>query len=383
MGGIMASLTQTKKSALPISFFPYLALALLAVGLSIYRLVVGLGPTTNMSDHYPWGIWITIDLFLIPVAGAAFTISLISFFFGYEDYRTVLRPAVVAGFLGYSVVGILLFLDIGRWPQFYNILDLGIINPHSFLEEISLCVTLYVVILTLEVLPILFEHSKFEKYVKWIETGIYFVAGAGILLSTLHQSSLGSMFLLMRHKLHPLWYTPALPLLFFLQAGYTGLGTTVIAITLVWRSKSLPTNRLLIRRIGQAMGINLLLYASIRIGDWMGAGEIPMLLKPNAFGWIAWLEFGLGILVPLAILFSKLVRHSQGPLWASVFALMGTFINRLMITWVGLSEPSPVTYFPSWIEIMITIGLIAGGALVYERINYYFRLLPEKHEKHQ
>jgi Ni/Fe-hydrogenase subunit HybB-like protein len=379
----MASLTQTKKSALPISFFPYLALALLAVGLSIYRLVVGLGPTTNMSDHYPWGIWITIDLFLIPVAGAAFTISLISFFFGYEDYRTVLRPAVVAGFLGYSVVGILLFLDIGRWPQFYNILDLGIINPHSFLEEISLCVTLYVVILTLEVLPILFEHSKFEKYVKWIETGIYFVAGAGILLSTLHQSSLGSMFLLMRHKLHPLWYTPALPLLFFLQAGYTGLGTTVIAITLVWRSKSLPTNRLLIRRIGQAMGINLLLYASIRIGDWMGAGEIPMLLKPNAFGWIAWLEFGLGILVPLAILFSKLVRHSQGPLWASVFALMGTFINRLMITWVGLSEPSPVTYFPSWIEIMITIGLIAGGALVYERINYYFRLLPEKHEKHQ
>jgi Ni/Fe-hydrogenase subunit HybB-like protein len=315
------------------------------------------------------------------VAGAAFTISLISFFFGYKDYRTVLRPAVVAGFIGYSIVGVLLFLDIGRWNQFYNIFAPGYVNFHSFLEEISLCVTLYVVILTLEVLPILLENTKFEKNIKWIERGIYIVAGAGILLSTLHQSSLGSLFLLLRHKLHPLWYTPALPLLFFLQAGYTGLGTAAIVTMLIWRTKRLPTERKLIRRIGQAMGINLLLYASIRIGDWMGAGEIPLLLKPDAFGLIAWVEFGLGILVPLAILFTKFVGHSQGPFWAGVFALMGTFINRLMITWIGLAEPSPAAYMPSWIEITITLGLLAGGYLVYERIGYFFKLLPEKQEK--
>jgi len=374
----MASITAPKKSTLPASFFPLLALTLLAVGLSIYRLVVGLGPTTNMSDHYPWGIWITIDLFIIPMAGAAFTISLISFFFGYSDYRSVLRPAVVAGFIGYSIVGILLFLDIGRWNQFYNIFNPGILNLHSFLEEISLCVTLYMVILVLEVLPIFLENSRYKKSIKWIEAGIYIIAGIGILLSTLHQSSLGSLFLLLQHKLHPLWYTPALPLLFFLQAGYTGLGATAIAITLVSNSKNLPIDRKLMRRIGQAMGINLLLYVCIKIGDWMGAGEIPLLLRPDAFGWIAWLELIIGILIPLAILFTKFVRHSQGPFWAGVFALMGTFINRLVITWIGLAEPSPITYMPSWIEIMITIGLIAGGYLVYERIVYYFKLIPEK-----
>ena len=374
----MASITAPKKSTLPASFFPLLALTLLAVGLSIYRLVVGLGPTTNMSDHYPWGIWITIDLFIIPMAGAAFTISLISFFFGYSDYRSVLRPAVVAGFIGYSIVGILLFLDIGRWNQFYNIFNPGILNLHSFLEEISLCVTLYMVILVLEVLPIFLENSRYKKSIKWIEAGIYIIAGIGILLSTLHQSSLGSLFLLLQHKLHPLWYTPALPLLFFLQAGYTGLGATAIAITLVSNSKNLPIDRKLMRRIGQAMGINLLLYVCIKIGDWMGAGEIPLLLRPDSFGWIAWLELIIGILIPLAILFTKFVRHSQGPFWAGVFALMGTFINRLVITWIGLAEPSPITYMPSWIEIMITIGLIAGGYLVYERIVYYFKLIPEK-----
>lgn len=374
----MASIMSTKKSTLPVSFFPLLALTVLAIGLSIYRLVVGLGPTTNMSDHYPWGIWITIDLFIIPMAGAAFTISLISFFFGYDDYRAVLRPAVVAGFVGYSIVGILLFLDIGRWNQFYNIFNPSILNLHSFLEEISLCVTLYMVILVLEVLPIFLENTRFGHSIKWIEAGIYIIAGIGILLSTLHQSSLGSLFLLLSHKLHPLWYTPALPLLFFLQAGYTALGATAIAITLVSRSKNLPIDRKLMRRIGQAMGINLLLYISIRIGDWMGAGEIPLLLKPDAFGWIAWLELTIGIIIPLAILFTKLIGHSQGPFWAGVFALMGTFINRLMITWVGLAEPSPITYMPSWIEIMITIGLLAGGYLVYDRIVYYFKLLPEK-----
>jgi len=374
----MASITAPKKSTLPASFFPLLALTLMAIGLSIYRLVVGLGPTTNMSDHYPWGIWITIDLFIIPLAGAAFTISLISFFFGYSDYRAVLRPAVVAGFVGYSIVGILLFLDIGRWNQFYNIFNPGILNLHSFLEEISLCVTLYMVILVLEVLPIFLENSRYKKSIKWIEAGIYIIAGIGILLSTLHQSSLGSLFLLLQHKLHPLWYTPALPLLFFLQAGYTGLGATAIAITLVSNSKNLPIDRKLMQRIGQAMGINLLLYICIKIGDWIGAGEIPLLLKPDAFGWIAWLELIIGILIPLAILFTKFVRHSQGPFWAGVFALMGTFINRLVITWIGLAEPSPITYMPSWIEIMITVGLISGGYLVYERIVYYFKLIPEK-----
>jgi Ni/Fe-hydrogenase subunit HybB-like protein len=377
----MAALTKSRER-IPVLFWPLLALTLFGVGLAIYRLVVGLGPTTNLNDHYPWGLWITIDLFLIPVAGAAFTISLISYFLGREDYHSVIRPAVLAGFLGYGVVGILLFMDIGRWNQFYNIFVPGWINLHSFLEEISLCVTLYTGILVLEIAPVFLERWGYKIPIRWIERGIFIIAGAGIVLSMLHQSSLGSLFLLMPHKLHPLWWTPALPLLFYLQAVYTGLGATAIAVRLVWRALKLPINRDLFRRIGQAMSINLMLYAAIKVGDWMGAGEVPLLLRPDIFGLIAWMQFLIGIVLPIGILLSKLVGHTAGPFWAGVFALIGTFIDRLVITWVGLAEPAPVTYFPSWIEIMITVGMIAGAFLVYGAVVRYFKLFPEPNRSH-
>ena len=381
----MATLAQPRplaraREAIPVVFWPLLALTLLGVGLAIYRLVVGLGPSTNLNDHYPWGLWITIDLFLIPVAGAAFTISLISYFLGREDYHSVIRPAVLAGLIGYGIVGVLLFLDIGRWHQFYNIFVPPWINLHSFLEEISLCVTLYSGILVLEIAPVFLEKWGYHKPIRWIERGIFIIAGAGIVLSMLHQSSLGALFLLMPHKLHPLWWTPALPLLFYLQAVYTGLGTAAIAVRLVWKALKLPINRVLFRRIGQAMSINLMLYAAIKVGDWMGSGEVPLLLKPDAFGLIAWLQFLIGIILPLGILLSKLVGHTSGPFWAGVFALIGTFIDRLMISWVGLAEPSPITYFPSWIEIMITVGMIAGGFLLYGAVVRYFKLFPEPEE---
>jgi len=273
-------------------------------------------------------------------------------------------------------VGVLLFLDIGRWNQFYNIFVPGYINLHSFLEEISLCVTLYTGILVLEVAPVFLEKWGYRVPIRWIERGIFVIAGAGIVLSMLHQSSLGSLFLLMSHKLHPLWWTPALPVLFYLQAVYTGLGATAIAITLIWRAMGIPINRELFRRLGQAMSINLMLYAALKIGDWMGSEEIPLLLKPDAFGLLAWFQFFIGILLPLGILLSKLVGHSAGPFWAGVFALIGTFIDRLIVSWIGLAEPSPLPYTPSWIEVLITLGMIAGGFLLYGVVVRYFNLFP-------
>jgi len=372
----MAGLTGSRRSV-PVAFWPLLVLTLLGLALAIYRLIVGLGPTTNMTDHYPWGIWITIDLFLIPVAGAAFTISLISYFLGREDYHSIIRPAVLAGLIGYGIVGILLFLDIGRWTQFYNVLNPAYLNLHSFLEEISLCVTLYAGILLLEAAPIFLEKWNIRAPIRWIERGIFIIAGAGIVLSMLHQSSLGSLFLLMPHKLHPLWWTPALPLLFYLQAVYTGLGATAIAISLIWRAMRIPLNRELFRRLGQAMSLNLMIYLAVKVGDWMGAGKVPLLLNPDAFGMLAWLEIIVGVIVPLAILLSKLVGHTAGPFWAGVFALIGTFINRLIVSWIGLAEPSPIAYTPSWIEIAIAVGMIAGGFLLYGVVVRYFRLFPE------
>ena len=117
----MTTITKAKRGT-PVSFYVLGLLALVGVVLAIYRLVVGLGPTTNLSDHYPWGLWIALDVFMIPAAGAAFTVSAISHFFGRDDYHKILRPAVLAGFLGYVLVAVILILDLGRWHQFYSIL---------------------------------------------------------------------------------------------------------------------------------------------------------------------------------------------------------------------------------------------------------------------
>jgi len=378
----MSTLDTTTKRPLPRSFYPLFALTLLAVGLAIYRLVVGLGPTTNLTDHNPWGLWISIDLFLIPVAGAAFTVSLISYFFGRKRYHTVIRAAVLAGFIGYAVVGVLAFLDVGRWYQIYNIFIPNYINLHSFMEEVSLGITLYTLILIIEIAPVFLEKWGIQKPIKWINRSIVVIAGLGIIISTMHQSSLGSMFLILEFKLHPLWWTPALPVLFLLQAMYTGLGMTAIAVSLVWKALGMKIDRRLIWRLGQAMGLTLALYLAIKVGDWMGAGEIPMLLFPDGFGVLAWFELIIGIVVPIIILFTSLSGHTAGPFWAGVFALIGTFINRMVISWIGLAEPSHVVYTPSWIEFVITIGMIAGGFLAYGAVVRYFNLFPKGKEAH-
>ncbi|HUW13721.1 MAG TPA: NrfD/PsrC family molybdoenzyme membrane anchor subunit, partial [Anaerolineae bacterium] len=125
----MTAITQRRRN-IPVSYILLGLLTLLGLALGIYRLVVGLGPTTNLNDHYPWGLWITLDVFLIPVAGAAFTVSAISYFFSRKRCQSILRPALLVGFLGYVAVAALLIMDIGRWPQFYNILVPGYINLH-------------------------------------------------------------------------------------------------------------------------------------------------------------------------------------------------------------------------------------------------------------
>jgi Ni/Fe-hydrogenase subunit HybB-like protein len=157
---------------------------------------------------------------------------------------------------------------------------------------------------------------------------------------------------------------------------------TAIAVRLVWNILGMKIDRNLFRRIGQAMGILLALYLALKMGDWMGSGEITLLLRPDTFGLLAWLEIIIGIIIPLLILFSRLGSHSAGPFWAGVFALIGTFINRLIISWVGLAEPTHVVYTPSWIEWVITIGMIAGGFLAYGAVVRYFDLFPKKKEAH-
>lgn len=374
----MTTLTKPKQS-IPLIFYPLLLLTLLGVGLAIYRLAVGLGPTTNMTDNYPWGIWITVDIFIIPIAGAAFTTSAISYFFRREAYHAIIRPSVLLGLLGYTMVALLLIMDIGRWPQAYNVFIPAYINIHSFLWEIALCVTLYTVVLVLEVAPFILERWHIEAPIRLIERAILVIAGAGVVLSALHQSSIGSMFLIMSHKLHPLWWTPVLPLLYFVQALFGGLANAAITVQVTQRGLGLPVSENLIVRIGRLVRALLILYAVLRLGDTLLAGELGMMFDSGIFSLLLWAEIIIGVLMPLAILFTRYGESAEGVFMAGILSLVGLLLDRLVASGLGIAVPTTQTYVPHWMEVMISTGFIAGGFLVYGVVTRYFDLFPEHH----
>lgn len=365
---------------IPRSFFPLALLTLIGVGLAIYRLTEGLGPTTNLNDHFPWGLWITLDVFLIPIGGAAFTTSLISHFFHDKKYHDIVRPAVLAGLLCYSLVGVILLIDLGRWHQFYNFLLPQYMNLHSFLWEVAFCVTFYTIVLVLELAPTILEKWNIEAPRRLIERGMMVIAALGVVLSSMHQSSIGSLFILMSHKLHAIWWTPLLPLLYFMQALFSGLALAALVITLTQNKLRLPVDKsLIVDKMGKLMRALLAIYLAIMVVGWLLEGELGLLFSSGAYSLLIWAELIIGVFVPLGILFSKLGQRRDGVLWAGVFIIMGVFLNRLIVSWVGLSVPAWATYVPHWMEIMISVGFIAGAFLVYAIVARHFELFPEKH----
>ena len=373
----MTAITQRRRN-IPVSYILLGLLTLLGLALGIYRLVVGLGPTTNLNDHYPWGLWITLDVFLIPVAGAAFTVSAISYFFSRERCHSIIRPALLLGFLGYVAVAALLIMDIGRWPQFYNILVPGYINLHSFLEEIALAVTIYTLLLLVEAAPIVLERWNLQAPIRWINRAVLIIAGAGVAISTMHQSSLGSMWLLTSPRLHPIWWTPILPWLFLVQSFFTGLISAGMIAYVTWNKLGEQHDRKLMLRCGQIVAGMMVVYLLMKVGDWLVAGEIGLLFNSGVQSLLIWGELIIGIFVPLAILFSKAGKRPEGVFWAGVWTLMGTFLNRLMVSWIGLARPAWATYVPSWTEIFIAVGVIAAAALAYILAARFFNLFPEE-----
>jgi Ni/Fe-hydrogenase subunit HybB-like protein len=375
----MTTMTQEKRS-IPLSFYVLGLLTVIGVGLGIYRLAVGLEPTTNLSDHYPWGLWIGLDVFLIPAAGAAFTISAISHFFGREDYHKILRPAVLTGFLGYVTVVAILILDLGRWHQFYSILLPTRINLHSFLEEVALSVTLYTMVLILELAPTLLEKWNLDLPIRFIKDGIMVIAGVGVLISAVHQSSIGSMFVILEHRLHPLWWTPLLPLLFLTQALFGGLAAAAIVVKLTQERLGMPLDRKLLWGMGKLIRVLLAFYLLCKVGDWLAAGEVGLLFNSGGYSLLVWAEIILGAVFPLAILFSRLGERPDGVFWSGVWIVIGLFINRLTTSWIGLAAPAWATYVPHWIEVASSVGIAAGAILAYGIVARFFNLFPAEHQ---
>jgi Ni/Fe-hydrogenase subunit HybB-like protein len=211
-----------------LTFWRVVGLIILAFGAvaTFIRFTQGLGASTNLSDEFPWGIWIGFDILCgVMLAAGGFTLMATVHIFHSEKYHPIGRPALLTAFLGYLlVVGALMF-DLGRPWMIWGPMVMW--NPHSVMFEVGWCVALYTTVLSLEFAPIIFEKLRMPKVLRLLRMISTPLVILGIILSTLHQSSLGSLYLIMAGKLHPLWYTPLLPVMFFISALAVGLAMTI------------------------------------------------------------------------------------------------------------------------------------------------------------
>lgn len=356
-----------------------LFLTILGVVSGVGRLVLGLGQTTGLTDEYPWGIWIGFDFLLIAFAGTGFTMAAVVHVFRLEQFKDAVRPAVLAGFLGYMAVLLLLVLDLGRPDRFYHFIISW--NLHSPLFEVSWCVLLYTTVLVIENSPFLFERLKWEWPVRTAFKIMPVVAIIGVTLSSLHQSTLGTLYLNMPHRINALWYTPILPILFFTSSVMAGLSLAIVVYLLSTKIVGRETKYEVSEGLGKiAAGVSLI-FLAIKVADLAVAGKLLALFAMDDYSLLMLGELLLGALVPALMLLNKTLREKPLIRWlAPSMILMGVLANRFNITLFAQHTPGGAVYAPTLLEWLSTIGIIAGVALVWYIGVQYLVLFDSKAE---
>ena len=359
------------------------------------RFIFGIGAVSNLNNQYPWGIWIGIDVATgVALAAGGFTTGAIAYVFNRDQYHAVIRPALLTAMLGYTFVVLGLLVDIGRYwnitsPIFNH-------NGNSVLFEVAICVMIYLHVLYFEFIPIVTERfmgkvnlpgflSGMNKIVETILAVADKVAAkvmflfiiAGIVLSCLHQSSLGSLMLIAPSKVHPLWYTPILPLLFLLSAFAAGYPMVVFESILVSTSFGRKPEMHVLTPLAKYMPVLMGLYMSVKVGDMIVRGSYVYLLdgtyQSNSF----LVEMIVCVFMPFVLLMFRRVRRSPGLLFfASTIFVLGIVLNRINVFVVAYTPPYKLTsYFPSVGEMFITAGLVATLMFTYRVFVFIFPVL--------
>jgi Ni/Fe-hydrogenase subunit HybB-like protein len=330
-----------------------------------------------MSDQFPWGLWIGFDCLCgIMLAAGAFCITGAVYLFRIERLHCIVRPTVLTAFLGYCLFIVGLLFDLGRpWFIWHQLIY---INLHSVMFEVGMCVMTYTTVLFFEFLPMVLERFQLHAPLKWVKHLMPVLVVAGILLSTLHQSSLGSLYLIVPSKLHPFWYSPALPFFFFGSAIAVGLAMTIFESTQSAKTFGRQLELPVLVELGGALLVVLWVNAFLRFEDYLHRGILSLILKPSYEAYFLWLELILAFIIPISLLSFKKVRQSpKGLYFAAVSCLLGFVTNRLNVSITGFETWVGHHYVPKWTEVMITLSIIAFGFFVFSLCVKY---LPIFHE---
>jgi len=385
IGGIVQALLKQPRKAFEylvgdprkwVTPFNAVAAAILAVGIPVIglRLWKGLAAVTNLSQETPWGLWIGFDVLCgVALAAGGYTIAATVYLFGLKRYHGLLRPAVLTGFLGYTFVVIGLILDLGQpWRMPYMmIFPRGVT---SVLFEVGWCVALYLTVQAVEFSPTVLEWAGLKQLRDLFAKAAVWLTIFALVLSTLHQSSLGALFLLAPTKLHPLWYSPYIPLYFFVSSIIAGLSMVIVESSL---SHKIFENRLstgehtdlddLTLGLGKAAAVALYAYFFIKLIGLADSMEWDLLGTPYGHWFLVEM---LGFVALPCALYTVAVRTQSVKLvrFTGAWTVLGILVNRLNVSIIAMNWNKSPHYVPSWMEVMVSVTLITMGVLLFRWI---------------
>lgn len=361
----------------------------------VARYIGGLAAVTNLDNAYPWGLWIGIDVATgVALAAGGFTTAALAHVFGRHQYESITRPALLTAMLGYTFVSLGLVVDLGRsWAIWHGAVYW---QGNSVLFEVAMCVMIYLHVLYIEFIPVIVERYKgeislpgrlsrldpvLERLLAFLDRILNRIMWvfiiAGVVLSCMHQSSLGTLMLIAPTKLHPLWYTPILPLLFLTSAISVGFPMVVFETTLTRNSLRLDGEMEVLTPLTRITVFLLGTYMVLKIGDMVVRGTYVYLLDGTVQSLSFMVEMFGGVIIPWFMLLTPGLRQSRQALFGcSVAIIGGVALNRINVFLLGYQPPYAETpYFPSIGEIAITTGLICALMFIYRVAVTYLPIL--------
>jgi Ni/Fe-hydrogenase subunit HybB-like protein len=345
----------------------------------VVRLFYGLGSVTALNDGYPWGIWIVVDVMIgSAFACGGFSVAMLVYIFNKGEYHPLVRPALLASLFGYTLAGIAVIVDLGRWWNVWNMYWPWSANPNSVMFEVAICITLYIIVMWIEFAPTFFEKFGMDAAKRKLSKIMFIIIALGTLLPMMHQSSLGTLWVVLGSQVHPLWQTPLVPLLFLLTAIIMGYAVVLFESCVASSAYRRSIEMNLLTPMAKVMLGLVAVYIAVRFGDLVWRGALGLAFGFSLETVMFWLEMAcfLGIFLVIG---TEAQRRSSARLFiAGIMIMLGGSLLRLNGFLIGYNTGGAYQYFPSLTEVLVTVGMFSIEIIGYIVITRRFPVLPRE-----
>jgi len=347
-----------------------------------YRVIFGLGASTNMNDYWPWGLWIAFDVLGgVAMAAGAFMIAGAVYILNMKKYKCIARASILNAFFGYLLAAISITFDVGRSAVIWHPLIMWQINSVMFI--VALHLVLYLSTLATESSPMVFEKLGWQRALKFVHRIMVGAVMFGVALSLLHQSSLGANYLIVPSKLSPLWYSKHIPYMFLVSALMMGFSMVSFETILTGKVFNHKAPKDVLEGLAKGIAIFGCVYFAMKLGTVMTGPGLGALFNDGFLGFMWLLEMAVGVVIPVLLLAKVSNRKNINTIFvASILVILGVLMNRLNVGVFAVSNYANRVgsdYFPSIMELTLTAGMIAFAILGFKICAKYLNLFPETH----